>query len=70
MDHMPNIRTLTVDEISRLTNIPEHKVRGLIHSGFFPRVNIPGKILRVREIDVFASLSIVCESSESTTTTN
>lgn len=54
MDHMPNIRTLTVDEIVKLTNINESKVRRLIRSGYFPRVDMPGREVRVRESDVFS----------------
>jgi len=56
MDANTNIRTLTVDEIVKLTNIPERKVRELVRSGYFPRVPIPGREVRVFESDVYARL--------------
>jgi excisionase family DNA binding protein len=64
MDSLPNIRTLTVDEIAKLTNIPERKVRRLVQSGYFPRIAMPGREVRVRESDVVRRIMQVDTSSD------
>jgi excisionase family DNA binding protein len=69
MDNMPNLRTLTVDEISRLTNIPDYKVLDLVKSGFFPRIKMPGRRVRVLESEVYRALSMTSQSSNSSDTT-
>jgi excisionase family DNA binding protein len=64
MHDAPNIRTLTVSEISRLTSISPGKVRDLVASGYFPKVPIPGRTVRVLERDVISKLSGVdCHES-------
>lgn len=56
MDNMPNIRLLTVDEISTLTNIPKRKILRLIRSGTIPVSGIDGKETMVFEVDLYNSL--------------
>ena len=53
MENTPNIRTLTIREVSLLTNIPERKLHGLVRSGKLPKADIEGKLIRVYEVDVY-----------------
>ena len=61
----PNIRTLTISEISRLTSISPGKVRHLVASGYFQKVDIPGRTVRVLERDVISKLSGVVVAGSS-----
>ena len=70
MDATPNLRTLTVDEISKLTNIPDYKVLDLVKSGFFPRIKMPGRRIYVLEVEVYRALAIERHSSQSSDTTS
>jgi excisionase family DNA binding protein len=70
MEPTPNLRTLTVDEISRLTNIPDYKVLDLVKSGFFPRIKMPGRRIYVLEVEVYRALAIQSQPSNSSDTTN
>lgn len=70
MDATPNLRTLTVEEISELTNIPDYKVLDLVKSGFFPRIKMPGRRIYVLEVEVYRALAIQPQSSDSSDTTS
>jgi excisionase family DNA binding protein len=56
MDATPNLRTLTVKEIAAITNIDARKVRRLVRSGYFPRIALPCREIRVLERDVVVRL--------------
>lgn len=53
---MDNLKTLTVEEISRETGIGERKIKSLIKTGFIRRAPIPGRRIYVYRVDLVNAL--------------